>query len=425
MDIAIKKFKPKGKVTAPCSKSLAHRVIIASALADKPTLINGFKPCEDTEATMEVLSRMGAEFISHRDGSMTVYPIQEMPCTGTVNCHSSGTTLRLLLPVVCALGINGYRFKGNDDLAERPLRPLLTALRRHGVVVSEDKLPLSVAGQLHGGIFKIPADVSSQFVSGLLLALPLLIAPAKIVLTTEAVSASYIKMTLEVLKQFGIVIKEEDNVFIVPRRQDYKSPGEINIEGDWSGAAPWLAAACAAGEVSIEGLKKNTCQGDADILDIINMMAGADRGDDIISVKKQKLSGVVIDGSQIPDLVPSLVVLACAAEGKTVIKNLGRLNTKESPRLTVLAENLKELGADVSVEMDEADNDYAITVKGGKRLKGGRVKSCGDHRMAMAAVALASLCNGEIILEDAEAVAKSYPDFYEDFKLLGGEYYEL
>lgn len=417
MNIAIQPCRLGGTVEAPFSKSCGHRLLIAAALSDKPTVLELDASCDDIKITINALTRMGAEIRSLGEKELLVKPIEEMPCTRTLDCGESGTTLRLLLPLAAALGCNGFTYRGSQRLAGRPLEPLLRVMRRHGVLVSGETLPLRVSGQLHGGIYRLPGDVSSQFVSALLFALPLLIADSVIELEGPLCSAPYVDMTLEVLQQFGVKIRREGNRFSVSGRQTFRSPGKIAAERDWSGAAFLLAGGAMGKGVVVEGLNEDSLQGDRKITELLRLMAGEEPSPAKTAVLsgKKALGGCEIDAGDIPDLVPVLAVLACAAKGKTVIYNASRLRTKESDRLKALCDGLGALGADIKETAD------GLEINGKGSLKGGKVSCCGDHRIVMAMALAASVCKNRVVLEGAEAVTKSYPAFFDDFKALGGK----
>ncbi len=418
MDIRIKPQKLHGSVEAIPSKSAAHRLLIAAALADKPTKIHLGTPSRDIQTTVTALRRMGTQIEEGKNGDVTVYPIEEMPCTRTIDCGESGSTLRFLFPLAAALGCNGFTYTGSPRLAERPMEPLIEVMRRHGVLIRGEKLPYRVSGQLHGGIYKLPGNVSSQFLTGLLFALPLLIADSRIVLTTEAESMPYVDLTIGILNRFGVTIKRDGNRFDIKGRQQFRSPGEIDVEKDWSNAAFWLAAGALGDEISVSGISRHSRQGDKAIVDLIEEMAGKEKKAAVsgITVRHQTLSAIDIDAAQIPDLVPILAVLACAAKGKTTIYNAAKLRTKESDRLRAMRENLSALGADIE------ESEDGLIINGGKKLKGGTVEGFNDHRIVMAMAVASLLCDGELTINGSEAVAKSYPAFFDDFKALGGSF---
>ena len=418
MDIRIKPRQLSGTVEAVPSKSDGHRLLIAAALADQPTVLRVGPLSEDLRTTMTALRRMGAVIEEGKNGAWTVFPIEEMPCTRTIDCGESGSTLRFLFPLAAALGCNGYTYTGSARLAERPMAPLIDVMKRHGVLVRGEKLPFRVSGQLHGGIYKLPGNVSSQFLTGLFFALPLLIADSRVELTTEPESAPYLDITIAVLKKFGVAIERSGRRFDIKGRQRFRSPGEITVERDWSNAAFWLAAGAIGDEISVTGVNRHSPQGDKAIVDLIGEMAGEGKKESLpgVTVRHQTLTAIDIDAAQIPDLVPILSVLACAATGTTTIRNAAKLRTKESDRLKAMRENLSALGADIR------ETEDGLIIHGGKKLNGAAVKGSNDHRVVMALAVASLLCDGDLTIEGAEAVAKSYPSFFDDFRALGGAF---
>ncbi|MBE7055541.1 MAG: 3-phosphoshikimate 1-carboxyvinyltransferase [Ruminococcaceae bacterium] len=419
MKVIISPSKLDGCVEAPPSKSCMHRALICAAAADRPTKIvcNSFS--KDIEATINCLSALGAGF-EYDDNSVTVYPVclDDDMHECELHCNESGSTLRFMLPFAAALGKNCV-FTGAERLGERPLLPLCDALTSHGVNVKWEKtfLPCKTEGKLHGGVFEIPGDISSQFITGLLLALGVA-GGGEIKTTTPLKSGPYIDITVDMLRTFGIEARKTDTGYIIPGGQKYISPEELIIEGDYSNGAFWLVAGAIGSEnyITCSSLKEESFQGDSKIVEILKSM-GADisRNKDSITVRKSQLKGVCIDCSDIPDIVPILCVAATQAEGKTVFKNIERLRAKESDRVQTTADMLQGLGGKVSF-----DENTMIVEK--STLTGGEVTSANDHRIAMSAAIASLLCSSDVIIDSAEAVEKSYPDFYEKFTMLGGKY---
>lgn len=423
MKVILSPSQLSGTVSAPPSKSCMHRALICAAAADKPTKIicNSFS--KDTEATMACLSALGAKF-EHGDAAVTVYPIDknkkdEEECI--LDCNESGSTLRFMLPFAAALG-KKCTFIGAERLGQRPLLPLCDALNKHGVTTSygESFLPCSIEGKLSGGIYEIPGDISSQFITGLLFALGV-IGGGEIKTTTPLKSGPYIDITTDIQKKFGIDIEKTENGYKVREGQKYISPGEIEIEGDLSNGAFWLVAGAigSVDAVTCTSLREDTLQGDGKIVDILRDM-GADitRDGDKVTVRKSDLKAVRVDCSDIPDIVPILCVAASAAAGTTVFENIERLRAKESDRVQTTADMLSALGGKITFD------ENTISVTGGE-LTGGEVSSANDHRIAMSAAVASLRCSGSVTIDMAEAVSKSYPDFYEKFTMLGGKCDEL
>lgn len=384
-----------GTLKAVPSKSFAHRALICAALADNPTKLNNLFYSEDILATIDCLTALGARF---ENG--TVYPIERnnkasMPCE--LNCRESGSTLRFMLPLSLALGGN-FQFKMAGRLPNRPLEPLYGELVKMGCTLGKQgENPFCASGKLKRGIYTLPGNVSSQFITGLLLSLPLLDGDSEIRIEGKLESAPYVAITRSVLQNFGIKIEFENNTFFVSGGQVFHSPEDYTIEGDWSNAAFWLCAdKLSSGKITCAGLNKLSVQGDRQIIDILNRMP------------------CEIDASDIPDLIPVISAVAAVTEGKTVIYNAKRLIIKESNRLKAIFELLSALGADITL------TDDGLIICGKPYLNGGTVDSFNDHRMAMTAAIASLKCKNQVTVTRAEAVKKSYPDFWNDFKALGG-----
>lgn len=417
MNIRLKPCRFCGEVTAISSKSDAHRLLIASALSDRSTFISCNARSADITATVNCLNSLGAD-IKFVDGGISVKPIEEKRKSAVLDCNESGSTIRFLLPVAAALGTNA-EFTGGGRLPERPLSPLREQMEAHGVVFSPiNVFPVKISGEMTSGEFTIKGNISSQFITGLLFALPLLNGNSVINVIPPVESRPYIDMTLNTLKKFGITVTEENNSFFIPGGQKYASPGTVESEGDWSNSAFFLTAGAVSGRVTVTGLDVSSVQGDKQILTILKEMGAeitAEQGS--ITVKKGDLHGINIDARNIPDLVPIISVAAAAAnDGETVITGAERLKIKESDRLTAVYESLKALGVDIS----KTDDGLVINKTG--IVGGGAVSGYNDHRMVMALSVLSAVSSGDIILRGAEAVNKSYPNFFEDFSSLGGNY---
>lgn len=381
----------RGAVTAPPSKSAAHRALICAALADAPTAIRLGTLNRDIEATMVCLRALGAE-ITRQGEDWRVAPMARNAEAHALDCGESGSTLRFLIPVAAALGAD-VRFVGHGRLPERPNAVLTEVLRKNGAAIDSDLLPMRVSGGLKSGAFELPGNVSSQYVSGLLFALPLLEGDSVIRLTAPLQSASYVNLTIQGLSRFGVSVEATQTGWRVPGGQRYRSPGRLAIEGDWSAAAFWLAANATGSAVDVEGLNPDSAQGDRAVVKWLGESA--------------------IDATDVPDLVPALAVAAAARPGTTTITGAARLRLKESDRLETVADMLRALGAGADVLPD------GLVIRGGA-LRGGTVNGANDHRIVMAAAIAATAAEGPVVISDAEAVAKSYPDFFRDFIALGG-----
>lgn len=414
MRVLIEPNDIQGDIKAIASKSDAHRAIICAALADKKTNIYISEMSEDIKATLNCMSAFGAKF-SENGKEFTIEPVKKALSDALIDCNESGSTLRFLLPVAAALG-NGARFIGKGRLPNRPIGIIVNLLKEHGISFDSETLPLSMSGKLTPGEFKIEGNVSSQFISGLLFALPLLDKPSKITLLSALESKAYVDMTIAVLNKFGAEIKAVEDGFLVQPIERYVSPDNYTVEGDWSNAAFFLVGAALSGNVNMSGLDMGSKQSDTKIVDILKL-AGVKvtPKDNILTVTKSDIKPFELDVSQCPDLFPIAAVLACGANGKTTLYNACRLRIKESDRIVSTRELILGLGGKVLEEED------SLTVFGDGRLSGGMVDSVNDHRIAMSASIASCICEKSVTLNDAQAVNKSYPDFYKDFESLGGK----
>lgn len=404
-----------GEIDAIASKSHAHRVLIAASLADKPTELLLNSTSEDIRATAECLKSAGA-IITERNLNLTVSPIDKSAKEAVFDCGESGSTIRFLMPVAAALGIASV-FTGKGRLPERPQAPLLDALAEHGVTVSsEGEFPIKISGQLTSGIFSIAGNISSQYVTGLLFALPLLNGDSEIRLIPPVESKPYIDMTIATLRDFGINITEDGSSYFIKGNQKYISPGKITIDGDWSNGA-FYAAFGALSDIKINGLFTSSVQGDKEIADIFSLM-GADvkSTENSIHIRKNSLHGIDVDVKNIPDLVPVIATAAVFAEGQTRIYNAGRLRIKESDRLATVSQIIRAAGGDVEELPD------GLIINGGNPIKESfTIDAENDHRLVMAAAVLAS--HSVVTVKNAQSINKSYPAFFEHLKKLGGKCY--
>lgn len=417
MNVKITPHPLSGTVSAISSKSDVHRLLIAAALSDKPTIIKCNSRSKDIEATVSCLNSLGAA-ISFAEDEISVKPITNIPKEASLNCGESGSTLRFLLPVAAALGVTA-EFCGKGRLPQRPITPLRREMEVNGITFTPPwKFPIKIKGQLEPNEYVLKGNVSSQFVTGLLFSLPMLTGDSKIRLIPPVESKPYIDMTVDTLRKFGIEITEEDNIYNIKGSQKYVSPSLVTADGDWSNAAFFLTAGALSGEITVTGLNINSLQGDRKILDVLSKM-GAEISvlGDKITVEKAELHGVEIDASDIPDLIPILSVAAAGAKsGITTVSNAARLRIKESDRLSAICECINNIGV-VVAEMDDG-----LVVWTGDGVRGGKVFGFNDHRIVMSMAIASAVSNGEITIEGAEAVNKSYPQFFEDFTSLGGIY---
>lgn len=432
----------QGCVQAPPSKSAAHRALLCGALSvlsgGHSCLVGPIAASMDMQATAEAVRAVGIS-VSRKENSLLLEPAglpqaetlaagffapgqkREPGGEREVNCLESGSTLRFLIPIFAALGIPA-RFTGTGRLPERPIGVYEELLPRHGVICrTNGGLPFSISGQLCPGVYTLPGNISSQFVTGLLLALPLLEGNSKIVLTTPLESAAYVDMTLEVMEQFGVSVHSlpDRKGWQIPGRQRY-SASRCTVEGDWSQAAFFLAAGALGGDVRVSGLRPDSLQGDRRIVSLLREF-----GADIVQEESPDgtvyralpglLKGISIDASQIPDLVPVLAAVACFAEGSTQIHHAQRLRLKESDRLSAMAKGITALGGWVTEFPD------GLLIKGVPALTGGTAYGRNDHRVVMALAMAALKASGESRITDPESIRKSYPDFWERYTELGGK----
>lgn len=417
MDLILKQADLSGTVRIPASKSVAHRAYICAALAAAPTGIICNSDSIDMQATRNCLTSLSTA-LSGKDISELI-----------LDCKESGSTLRFLLPLACVLTSTLKQpilFTGADYLSKRPLSPLLEELDAHGADITfSGSFPLIVSGELTSGIYTLPGNISSQYISGLLMALPLLSGDSEIHITGTRESVSYIGLTLAMQQTFGIRITETDYGYFVPGNQCYTSPGTLTIEADWSSAAFWLAAgAIGATAPVLTGLSLDSAQGDRAVLQILESFGATILQTDVgITVQKPTvLHGTVVDASDVPDLIPVLAVVAARAEGKTEFVNAGRLRIKESDRIVSTEELLQRLGVRTESTQDTL-TVYGIgqTASSVSDTSPVAVRSFNDHRIAMSAAVAATVSEHPLLLSQAEAVSKSYPTFYEHYKSLGGQ----
>ncbi len=397
-------------VQVPPSKSMGHRAIICAALAsgNGRTLIKSPGKSQDIDATIGAMEALGFRFQRAGDDISAVDQGGEVK--QTVDCGESGSTLRFLLPIAAALG-KAVTFTGRGRLMERPLDAYAEIFEKSGVNFTWEKGGVSVSGRLRSGGYSLAGDVSSQFVSGLLLALPMAMGDSEILLTTPLESRAYVDMTIDMMARFGVFVQQNERGYSIRGNQRYTPVNSCEVEGDYSQAAFFLGAAALGWDVSCAGLDENSLQGDRAILKVLEEMgAKITRKGGIISVSAQELKAVTVSAAQIPDLVPPIAALCCFCRGESKIVDAARLRIKESDRLSALARQLGALGADIQELPD------GLVIRGKDMIRGGSADACNDHRIAMA-VALASLrCNEKVNLTGWQSVKKSYPNFWADFE---------
>lgn len=393
MDIIIKPTKLRGTITAIPSKSQAHRLLICAAFAEHETRLRCPDTNRDIEATADCLRALGAE-ITRDKGGYTILPIQSRPATAVLPCHDSGSTLRFLLPVAGALGVDAT-FQLEGRLPQRPLSPLWEEMERMGCTLTRPtECTIRCQRKLNSGVYTISGGVSSQFITGLLLAFPLISGESQLEITGKLESAPYVTITLKAMEQFGVMVQN----FSVAGNQYFTSPGTVTVEGDWSNGAFFLAAKALGNNVTVTGLRADSPQGDRAAAELLPGL-------------EKKL---IIDAADIPDLVPILAVTAACKQG-AVFTNIGRLRLKESDRVESVKKMIIALGG-------TAESDAETLTVQGTGLHGGTVDARNDHRIAMAAAIAATACREDVIILGAQCVEKSYPRFFAEYRKLGGHY---
>lgn len=415
--VKICKSTISGKVSAIASKSDVHRLMICAALADEKTVIHNISLSEDILATADCLTSLGAQ-IKFENKTCTVTPIVRRSEKPELCCRESGSTLRFLLPVACAL-YDSAGFEGYGRLPERPMKELIYALKEAEVSFNKENLPFTTHGKMAAGDYKISGNVSSQYISGMLMALSIVPKRSTLTLTSDLESAAYVDMTLQTLKKFGAEIAFENNTYYINGREKLTSPKEVTADGDWSNAAFFLILGAIGEKITVDGLFPDSLQGDKEIVNILKEFgANVTCNESSVTVSKNELSGCKINLKNIPDMLPALAVVACFAKGKTEFYGGARLRLKESDRLKSVKAMIESLGGRV----DEHEDGLTIYES---RLIGGKVNSANDHRIVMAASIAASFCENETEIHDYLAVNKSYPDFFSDMKMLGGKVYGI
>lgn len=411
MEMKVSPSKLIGRVAAPSSKSFSHRMIIAAALADGVSEVSGISSSKDIEATIGAMKALGAEIFSE-DGLCTVIGIKKPAEKADIDCCESGSTLRFVIPIAAALGCE-CKFYGSGKLPERPITPYIREFGNHGVSIvrQEGVMPFSMSGRLTGGEYELEGDVSSQFITGLLFALPLCMEDSLVRLTSKLESKPYADMTVRSLAAFGINIEEsisEDGfpIYSIKGGQKYRK-ASVSAEGDYSQAAFYFAANAIGAEITVDNLDPNSVQGDKKILEIVQKIG--------YNKINGRLSAFTVDVTDIPDLVPILTVLGCFTDGASRITGAKRLKIKECDRLTAISQAMNSIGGKVTAKDDELEI-YPI-----EKFHGGRINGCNDHRIVMASAIAATMSDGDIIITDADAVKKSYPDFWKDYRSLGGK----
>ena len=407
MSLLINPSLLNGKIVIPPSKSLSHRAIICASLSmEGESKINNVIFSDDIKATIEGMKTLGADIKKSDD--FILVKRSNIISNNTIDCNESGSTLRFLIPLSIVIA-NECTFTGKGRLIDRPLDVYYEVFNKFNIEfqTSSGKLPLRIRGRLPNGAYKIPGNISSQFITGLLFALPLLNGDSEINITGTLESKSYIDLTLNIMKRYNIHIEKiDEHNYFIKGRQKYKA-SDYMVEGDFSQAAFFLAANALGSSIECLGLNYDSLQGDKEILNIIEKYSA-----------KQK--EITIDASQIPDLIPVVSVIASLKENCTTnIINAVRLRLKESDRLKAITSEMKKLGAFIR------ETENGLIIKGKKSLQGAAVNSRNDHRIAMAMAIAATRCDNPVVLEGYQSVKKSYPGFWDDYQSLGGDVNEF
>lgn len=414
-----------GTVQIPSSKSIGHRHLICAALSEGESIVDNISLSDDIVATANILKALGVtlEEVPSAYAGRTAYRVcgglKKLPRPISVDANESGSTLRFLIPIAILSG-NTVTFHGKGRLASRPLNPYYDIFDSHHISYTMPEgasLPLTACGTWKAGYYALPGNVSSQFFTGLLMTLPTLDGDSILESTTPLESVSYVNITLDCLRQHGIHIETvRDGFYRIPGNQKYKA-GHYDIEGDYSQAAFWLGSAAIGQPVTCAGLKAQSSQGDAAIIDIIRQMGGKiEEKDGTLLGLPATLHGVTIDVEDCPDLVPILAVIASCAQGTTHIINAGRVRLKECDRLHAMTVELNLIGGQITEEAE------GLIIHGVPHFTGGTVSGWNDHRIAMALAIASQRCQDPLRIEGAECVRKSYPDFWQDVQKVGGMY---
>jgi 3-phosphoshikimate 1-carboxyvinyltransferase len=415
LSATISKSDIYGSVNAPPSKSMTHRHLITAALAEGVSVLESPLVCDDTVATVSGLKALGIE-IREEGESWVVEGGQLTAPSGPIDCNQSGTTLRLLLGT-CSLLEEECIITGAPQLLKRPNAPLLGALEQLGIQTESEGgyPPIKIKGKMKGGVAEIRGDVSSQFISSIILAAPYADEPVTIKVTTRLESKPYVQMTLDAMRRCGVrAISKQGGVEIKVPQGKYK-PTRTRIEGDWSSAAFMLAAGALSGKVHVDNLDMDSSQADKEIMHALDLMGAQVKvKGNRVTTERSYLRGIEMDLSDSPDMFPIVSSLCAIAKGRSTLTGLGRLRLKESDRLQAMAEGLIAMGARIQVEGN------TCIIEGGL-LKGAVIDPHGDHRIAMSFAVLGTLADGETTINDRDCVNKSYPRFWDDLASLGAE----
>ena len=407
---------PAGTLAAPPSKSMAHRAVLCAALADGESRLTGLAHSQDIDATLAAAAALGAQVEAGESWARIAGAAPLQAPAAPVDCCESGSTLRFLIPLAALTG-RPVAFTGRGRLMQRPQSVYQELFASQGLRFEQEGDTLTVAGPLRPGCFSLAGDVSSQFISGLLFALPLLDGDSRLCLKPPVESRSYIEMTRAAQSRFGVASAWLDEYTLaVPGGQAYR-PRDMAIEGDWSQAAFPAALGVLAGDVTVTGLEPGTLQGDAVILDILRRCGGrAEAVPGGVRFQKSALHGTKIDLADCPDLGPILMALGLLCEGETVITNAGRLRLKESDRIAAMEQELRKLGGQI-----ESDGGTVTIRRSVLHAPAGPLWGHNDHRVVMSLTVLAAAAGLPVQIDGAEAVAKSWPGFFAAVRQLGVE----
>ena len=427
MQVTIKPVKLSGKIDAISSKSYLHRILLCAAMSDRSTVIRLNCRSKDVDATIRCIRAMGAK-VEVKEDCLVVWPVEANTGLGVevgelplLDCGESGSTARFVLPMTAAV-CGGGTLVGEGRLPERPFGAICTVMEENGCTFSSYQLPMTVTGPLAAGTYRIPANISSQYISALMMSLPLIEGDSEIIFTTEVESEGYLDITEAVMKEFGVTLEPTGNGYKIKGSRRYQSPGEITVEGDWSNGAFWVAANALGCDLQIGNLKTDSLQRDRQIVSVAERLFQGIERQEMDGVPEAALADgetdpveppeIVINGADIPDIIPISAVMACGKTGRTRFINCGRLRLKESDRLETVKTLICALGGQAIVDKDD------LIVDGCGQLKGGTIDSFKDHRIVMSAAIAATICTEPVTITNAQDVAKSYPEFFADYKRL-------
>ena len=413
MNACVKNGSLIGFISAPSSKSVAHRAIILSAILGNQTSVLGNLNSNDIQATLDSMEELGAVVTRNENGAIVTKI--DSPKGSLFNVRESGSTMRFLLPLI-AVYLSEFKMEGSGRIGERTIRAIRHSMQENGVEISGDFLPVSVSGKYSSNEFTISPKESSQFVTGLLFTLVAL-GGGKLKIEGEMTSKGYVDVTLEVMKKFGVGVSFESGEYKVVSPKKEVTLSQIIVDGDWSSACFWIVAGALGGEISVGGVEFPSAQPDSVILSVLKEMgASVEYKDGVVIARKSQLKAINFNADASPDIVPILSVACAFADGVSTISGVSRLRIKESDRVKSVTDMLTACGINV-----ESGEDY-IKIWGSSAVGGGVIDSANDHRIAMSGIILGSLASGQTIVKGVECVSKSYPNFLEDFQKLGGKY---